>query len=163
MAETLEKSEDLGLAFLGLELYRLLAVIDEQGDALLAGRGLKAPSKAASLLLFLEREGATSITEVGRFLAMSHQLVALRVDPLLKAGLISKSPSPHDRRRSLLSLTEDGKHQCALLIDVCAETAKVYREMFGEIGCDVYAGLLNFRQALEKKPLAVRLENTEVL
>lgn len=157
MAKPLKTSEDLGLAFLGLELYRLLQVIDEQGDEVLARRGLAAPSKAASLMLYLDQKGAASVSEVGQFLSMSHQLVALRVSALVDAGLLTKTQSIEDRRRSLLTLSAEGKKQASVLKSVSAETATAYRQIFKEIDQDLYTGLLRFRQQLESLPLHLRL------
>lgn len=62
-----------------------------------------------SVLKRLDREGPHSVADVARLDKITHQSVAASVASLVERGLLQRAPDPHDQRRRLLVITEDGR------------------------------------------------------
>lgn len=63
-------------------------------------------STEIAVLRHVERNDGVSVTEVATFLDIKPPNVSAVVRTLLTKGLIEKTSDPHDKRKSLLSLTE---------------------------------------------------------
>jgi len=146
----------LGPAFLGLQLYLLLASIDAQGNDLLRGHGARLHSRLASSLMLIERLGPLSVTELAGHLRMSHQLTAHRIAALRRLGLVTAEADAADQRRVLLRLTRSGRTEAARLARVCEDAAAAYRDLFAELGCDLFDALVRARTSLDRRGLAER-------
>ncbi|RJQ74464.1 MarR family transcriptional regulator [Pseudonocardiaceae bacterium YIM PH 21723] len=64
-----------------------------------------------SVLLRLERDGATTATELARAEGIRPQSMAKTIQALEEAGLIGGAPDPGDGRKTLLSLTDAAREQ----------------------------------------------------
>lgn len=62
-----------------------------------------------SALVRLAEHGRCSQNQLGRYAAMDIATIKGVVDRLRQRGLIAAEPSPEDRRRSLISLTPEGR------------------------------------------------------
>ena len=60
-----ESNQLMGSAFLGLQIYQLVELINIQGNELLQLNQLEIPSRAASTLMLLYRQGPLSVTQIG--------------------------------------------------------------------------------------------------
>ncbi|MDJ0643917.1 MAG: helix-turn-helix domain-containing protein [Erythrobacter sp.] len=145
-------------AYLGKHAYDLMVQTSDQMEVVYAQRGLLIPLQVSSVLHFLAAHDGSSMADIGAALNLPHQLVAQRVSKLLSLGLVERRPATDDRRRIELYLTDSGQEQGRLLVDCMAETAKVYRSLFEEIGCNLVSALLAASNRLESKPLAERFE-----
>lgn len=148
--------DSLGSGFLGLQFYRALDLLDREGGALLSHNGLDFPSRLSSTLMALHQNAPLSITELGKFLDMPHQLAAQRVAHLKKLGHIREYPDPGDGRRILLQLSEYGQEQVTKLHDVAQNASAAFQEIFQEIGVDLFAAIVDFRAALGRHSLVER-------
>lgn len=72
------------------------------------GASGKLTSAQVTALVRLERDGATTMSNLARVEAIRPQSMREIVTPLLEAGLVGTAPDPHDGRQTLLSLTSDG-------------------------------------------------------
>ena len=153
--------DSLGPAFLGLQLYRLLEVIDKQGTDLLVQGQFPYPSRIASTYAVLMKDGPSSLTQISKRLGMTHQLVAQRAKLMHDLALVEYVPDPNDGRRTFLQLTAKGHTESKKLTQAFDDAASVYAQIFDDTGVDLYAALLNFRKALERFPLVDRLEEKE--
>lgn len=61
----------------------------------------------------LEQGGQLAATDLAGLERVSHQAVATAVRELAELGLVSRSPDPADRRRTLIDLTADGRDRLA--------------------------------------------------
>lgn len=66
------------------------------------------PLSQGAVLGRLDREGPRSISELAQLESMRPQSMAQTVGELEEAGLVKRRPDPHDRRRALMELTEEG-------------------------------------------------------
>src|SRR5581483_1502742 len=66
------------------------------------------PLGQAAVLGRLDREGAQSVSDLAASERVRPQSMAQTVSELEAAGLVSRRPDPHDRRRALVELTEEG-------------------------------------------------------
>jgi DNA-binding MarR family transcriptional regulator len=75
------------------------------------------PSRAR-LLMALQCHGGCKMNEVGAWLDVTPRNVTKLVDALEAEGLVAREPHPHDRRATVLRLTDAGRR-------VCQESARV--------------------------------------
>lgn len=61
------------------------------------------------ILAHLARDGALAATDLAGLERISHQAVANAVRELEELGLVSRSPDPADRRRTLVTITNPGR------------------------------------------------------
>ncbi len=148
---------DLDTGFLGVRLYQLLAVIDEQGNEVLRNAGIELPSRLSSTIAILKRLGPQSVTDIGRRLKMSHQLVAHRINALTDLGLIAQRPDTKDGRRRLIHLTRKGSGLARRLDAVADRAGVAYTQRFDELGVDLDQALRAAVCALQRDPLAERI------
>jgi DNA-binding MarR family transcriptional regulator len=69
------------------------------------GGGKDLTPSQVSVLVRLEKDGATTVSSLARVEGMRPQSMSEIVTPLQEAGLISGSPDPNDGRQTLMSLT----------------------------------------------------------
>jgi DNA-binding MarR family transcriptional regulator len=69
------------------------------------GGGNDLPPSQASVLLRLEKEGATTVSSLARAEGMRPQSMSAVVTPLQESGLVKGAPDPSDGRQTLMSLT----------------------------------------------------------
>lgn len=66
------------------------------------------PLSHGAVLGRLDREGPRSTSELAQLESMRPQSMAQAVGELEESGLVKRSPDPHDRRRALVELTDEG-------------------------------------------------------
>jgi DNA-binding MarR family transcriptional regulator len=120
-------------------------------DELVRPAGLTALQYTA--LTVLERHPDLTSAHLARNSFVTAQSMADMVTSLRAQGLIDRHQDPRDRRRLVLSLTEDGK----LLLDrIRQAVADLEAEMLGGLSADqasdLRASLLSCREALSHAP-----------
>ena len=146
-----------GPAFLGLQLHKLLSEIDRSGTEALSKTSARVPSRLSSSLVYLKHCGPCSITELAQSLSMSHQLIGQRLELLRKHKLIKERVDPNDGRKSLIQLSALGVKAANEIESVGKIAAKVYVQLFDEIGIDVFDGVVKLRRALNDRSLDLRI------
>ena len=149
--------EEYGPSFLGLQLLRLYTAIDQGGTEAIKSTGL--PARVASLLVFLKHHGPSSISDLAKAVSASHQLVSQRIEILHQDAHIGKVPDPDDHRRMLIKLTAKGRKAAEAVEDACAAGDAAYRQLFKEIGADVFASVVTACHALEERSLELRIRD----
>jgi DNA-binding MarR family transcriptional regulator len=71
-----------------------------------------------SLLMSLNRPGPAGLGSVAALLAMDRTTLTAALKPLLRRGLVTVSPDPHDRRGRLLALTPEGRGLLARAVPI---------------------------------------------
>ena len=153
----LEPVDDLGLAFLGLQLYQLLAIINIQGNELLGENDSELPSGLSSTIMLLHKKGPLSVTELGNMLNMSHQLMGHRIRPLKSLKMIEEFRDPKDGRKVLFNLTSSGRASVKKLEKVMSMAEQAYTDLFTELDIDLYDALKKAKRALIEKPIKQRI------
>jgi DNA-binding MarR family transcriptional regulator len=64
-----------------------------------------------SVLIRLERDGSSTVTELARLEGMRPQPMSVIIADLDAAGLVRGAPDPADGRRTILSLTNAGRNE----------------------------------------------------
>jgi DNA-binding MarR family transcriptional regulator len=149
--------DELGPTFVGLQLLQLSDIIDFQGNELFLERGITIPSRATSTLVFVHRKGPTTVTELAKYLCMSHQLAGLRIRDLKAHGLVREYTDPADSRRSLIELTPQGKRLSRQVEKLCGEIREAFLDLFAEIENDLFDTLIQAKQALAATGLPARV------
>ena len=157
MARALEFLDGLRPAFVAHLAERFSDDLCASSQALAETAGLKAPPRTHSVLLFLLTKGPASLTEIARTDGQSHQLLASRLDPLEKLGLIERFVDPKDGRRRPFKLTRLGRKEALVVRANIEAHARAMEELFSEIGVDLVSALDDALEALRKRPLEDRL------
>ncbi|MQY06663.1 MarR family winged helix-turn-helix transcriptional regulator [Actinomadura macrotermitis] len=88
---------------------RLHAIIKKAMDAELQKAGLSRTGYFLLTTLALTATGQARLSTLGRMLMLHPTSVKLTVDQLERAGLVSRSPHPRDRRATLVLVTDAGR------------------------------------------------------
>jgi DNA-binding MarR family transcriptional regulator len=115
------------------------------------GRAGTTPARAR-LLMVLQFQGACTMGAVGARLGVTPRNVTKLVDGLEAEGLVRREPHPHDRRATVLRLTERGMLVCkeSVLADHAAaarlferlgpgdrrDLARILRKLLDALGAD---------------------------
>lgn len=145
-------------AFVANHMDRLSGLISEQGEVFLRDAGITIPSRTVSAVLLIGERGSVSAADIASVLDQPHQVATQRIDLLIKAGIVDRSPDPHDGRRKVLTLTADGHRQFARLQTRLETAAAAFTQLFDEIGCDMLACIERATGALKSKTLQQRAE-----
>ena len=124
-------------AYLGKRMQDFMELAHEQMTDVYVQKGLKIPVQGSSTLQALNPGSRQSLSDLARILHQPHQLVSQRIERLLKAGLVTRTPDPSDKRRSEYSLTSEGEDQWRLLNEVMEDVDMVHAELFAELGVDL--------------------------
>ncbi len=150
--------EDYGPSFLGLQILRLYNEIDRGGTiALASSSGL--PSRVASLLVYLKNNGPSNISDLAAAISTSHQLVSQRIEVLNEERLVAKLIDPDDQRRTLIKLNANGQRVASELEEICQVGEAAYKQLFEEIGSDVFESVVKACHALEERSLDLRIRD----
>ena len=122
------------ITYLGRLSEALSMRIEEQTRPLFDEAGITVPVRSCSLLTALGAAHEASAAELARTLGQSHQLVVQKCPALLRLGVITQHPDPHDARRKLFRLTEAGHDQLARIDAYSVTITRVYRTLFEEVG-----------------------------
>jgi DNA-binding MarR family transcriptional regulator len=78
-----------------------------------------------SVLKRLDREGPHTVADLARLDKITHQSVTTSVDALANRGLVRRTADPGDRRRKLVTITNDGLRLLAERREAGAENIAV--------------------------------------
>lgn len=151
----------LGPAFLPHLLRRLSDEMVEGDKLWHAERGLKSPPRTASTLLALDQHGNLAITELAKLLNQSHQLVQQWIAKLLKLNLICVRPDPADARRSLISLTDEGRAEVVCLKKEIQSTGTAICTLVDEVSPGLIEALWMLEDNLRKRSLIDRIREVD--
>lgn len=147
---------DTNAAF-ALHVKQLQDRLNDQMEEAMAQCGLAIPGKTTGIVQLLYSEGACSKAQIAARLRYSHQLATQRLDWLLKHDMAVAETDPDDRRRQVVKLTRAGIAQAKKLQAFLPRLGSAYSHLFGELGFDLDAAVLQASRALDAAPLAARL------
>lgn len=150
---------DLRHAFVAHLADRLSAQICTETSAMFSARGIEAPVRSASVLLFLLKSGSATLAEMARTDGQSHQLLATRLAPLEAMGLIERSSDPADGRRRPYVLTARGAAEARRVETACKDIATAMEDLFRELDVNLVETLDRSIDAVRRKPLEARTQS----
>ena len=112
---------------------------------------LPIPLNQFGALMVIFTEESVSITDISHILNISKQQMTTVIDKLVCNGMVQKAPDPHDRRRSVITLTPAGQK---ILDDQNEHVRQLFNQHIQQLNEDETAQLsdsiLTFNQLLEK-------------
>jgi len=148
---------EMAPGFMGLLLGQLVDRLVEAGNGPADAAGIRAPVRSFSMLILLAG-GDQSVTELAKRLGVTHAAVIKTARTLDGLGFLGRGDDPADARRKPLGLTADGRREAALVATYMTRVSEVYREMFDEIGVDLFAAVCAFEGALQREGFASRFD-----
>ncbi len=156
-----ERSRETDLvarSFIGKQAEDLGNLICLQIKPVYESLGISVPVKSCSIIHHLYQVGQASLADLAKALGQSHQLVKQKVPRLMKLQFIIATQDPHDKRRTLYTLTAAGQSQAQLLSR--HSFAEVYENLSREVDADLYGILSAAIQGLKQKDLLTRFYET---
>jgi DNA-binding MarR family transcriptional regulator len=154
--EQFDFSRSMGGEALGARLRRLSERLDRDGMRIYAAHGIYFEQRWYGILRQLMARGPMSVGELASILGVTHASVSESRRSLEKAGVITATVTPDDRRRRTLSLTPHGQQLCNQLAPLWADFNAVAIELNQEAG-DVVRLLDQLDDALSKRSLYDRV------
>lgn len=117
--DSLPAGEDLQTYALDDQIGYLLRLASQRHGAIFLAHsryGLT-PTQLAALMR-LEEQGECSQNHIGRLAAMDVATIKGVIDRLRRKSLTQSRPDPNDRRRTLISLSQRGRHVVAEMRDI---------------------------------------------
>ncbi len=112
---------------------------------------LPIPLNQFGALMVIFTEESVSITDISHILNISKQQMTTVIDKLVCNGMVEKAADPHDRRRSVITLTPAGQK---ILDDQNERVRHLFNQHMQQLNEDETAQLsdsiLTFNQLLEK-------------
>jgi DNA-binding MarR family transcriptional regulator len=137
---------------LALLVYRAGVEVLARGEARLAEIGID--GREYTTLAVLATDQPESQQELARLMAKAPPLMVAVVDELEAKGLVARRRSQHDRRRSVVELTDAGH---AMLARADAVADEVTKELFGALDADERVALhQTLRRAMAPEPVAAQ-------
>lgn len=126
---------------------------------MLRENGLRTPSSAVSTVLYLNKVGVATVTDLSESLGYTRQMAAQRVAGLEKEGLLQKTSNKDDGRSHLVTLTAAGRDEAAILAEIIVRASAVFAALFDEIDCNLTETILEAERRLQEVPLLVRMKD----
>ena len=120
-------------------------------------RGIHSAPRTSSTLLALDEHGSLAVTELSALLRQSHPLVIHWIKQLRELGLVTSARDPDDGRRSLISLTTEGRATVGRLRDALGIVDRAMLDLIEEAMPGLLDGLWRMEKALRTKPFVERL------
>ena len=123
--------------------------------------GLTAPPRTASTLHLLLRHGPQQVTQIADALRQSHPLVITWVRQLRALDMIATNADPDDRRRTIVSLTDQGHVEATRMLEADKVIERAYRVLLTEADAPVFEPLWRLETALRDRSFLDRLVEAE--
>ena len=152
--------EGQGLPLLAHLLKRVSDEFVRGCDEWLPTIGITAPSRTSSTLRLLHERGPQTITEIADAIRQSHPLVITWVRQLERLHFVESRTDDADKRKRVVSLTESGRGQVALMEGADRTLERVYTGLFEEVGTDLLEPLWSIEHSLRARHFGDRLLDT---
>lgn len=146
-------------ALLGKRAEDLSNLIEQQTQPIFESLGIIVPIKSCSTLLTLLELEQASLVDIAKKLGQSHQLVKQKLPKLIKLGLIQQNSDKEDKRRTLYSLTNEGKQQSHKIKEYLNQSEALVDSISEEIGVDIFSTIDKAIRVMKDKNLWERLES----
>jgi len=113
-------------------LYGVSAIVRKASDRMLAPLGLSI-AQLPVMVVLRDAKHPIMITEVARRLHLETPSLTTMIDRLSERGLVERVDDPEDRRKNLVTLTQNGER---LVESICEPYRNLHEEMFGVLDGD---------------------------
>lgn len=147
-----------GPAFLAHLLRRLADELVQGAADWYPTVGVMAPPRTISTLLALDEHGPLGVTELAGLLRQSHPLVIVWIRKLTQLSLVRSSTDPHDRRRTLVTLTAKGRSELVRIREALVVMERASTELLELSGTDSLEMLWAIERNCRELPFLQRLQ-----
>lgn len=136
---------------------RLVAGFEEWYPA----HGVLAPVRTASTVRLLYRKGGLPVTAIAQEISQSHPLVITWIRQLTRLGLVTTTKDSRDGRKSIVTLTEEGREDVERMLHTDTTIEAAYHSLFMESEADIFDALWRLEAACKRCGMADRLRAAE--
>jgi DNA-binding MarR family transcriptional regulator/GNAT superfamily N-acetyltransferase len=149
---------DLNLLALGSRLRRVSDRIMAAGSDVYRLREIPFNPRWFPVYRVLADHGPLSVGETANALGLTHAAVSQHASALKKRGVVSSCKDQRDERRTVLSLSDEGRELLSTLRPVWDDLEEALREIVDFAGIDILAALDGIEDALAVESLSDRTE-----
>lgn len=150
---------DQGLIFFPHVLRRLANRFVHACDVVFPDYGIVVPPRAVSTVHLIFSRGPQGVTDISSVIRQSHPLVISWLKQLRADGLVEVDKDPRDRRRTLVSLTPEGRRQAQLLLDVRPAFEAAYRRLMQEADAEIFEAAWRLEAGLGNESFEDRIRS----
>ena len=151
-----------GAAYLAHILRRLADELVRGGGQWYPQAGVTAPPRTTSTLLALDEHGPLGLTELSALLRQSHPLVIDWRRQSMELGFVEALSDPADGRRSVLSLTDEGRAEVTRLRAALVVMERASQRLMDEAAPGIFEALWGMDAAIQRQSFVDRLEAESV-
>lgn len=148
-----------GLSYFAHLLRRVSDELVEGVEKWSVDSGLGSPARTRSTLMAVSAHGPLSITEIAALIHQTHPAVINWTRLLSNAGLVVQERDTNDGRRTLVSLTAEGKVEVERLRKANVIITAAYQDLMEDANADIYESLWRIEEACQQNSMQQRLEN----
>lgn len=121
----IKEIEHLFMEFMPLYHQKLSPIFRENDDD-----EFRCHKNQKRAIMIIHRTKGIILSELGRYLDMRKGSLTSLIDALVENGLVERREDVHDRRKTLLYLTEAGEEYYRQMME---RTSKTYQELFSKL------------------------------
>ena len=149
----------LGELALGSRLKRLSDRIMREGAKIYSVAGVPFEPRWFPVFYHLSRQERVAVTDIARDLGVTHSAVNQTTTEMINQGLMTSAKDPQDRRKRMLSLTENGQKLFAEMRPIWDDIRATMRQVVMETQADVIGVVERLEMALERESLDHRFRD----
>lgn len=149
--------EDVGKVALGSRVRFLAEAITQDAALIYKAYGTNLNPKWFPVFYILSKNKTGTVTTIAADIGHSHVSVIKILREMTRAGLITESPDPTDRRRTNLALSKTGRTIARKIEAQYTDVNAAIEEVAKESTHDLWAALAQWESLLQKKSLLNRV------
>jgi DNA-binding MarR family transcriptional regulator len=154
----MDMMNEFGVLAFASRLRRLGDRLKAEATRLYRANGIEFNDSWYLLALLLSSREGISISEAAEAFGISHAAISQMATAMEKKNLITGRPDEHDRRRTLLYLTDAGRTDIEALRPIWDAVGDCTEEMIAATGQDFLTAIGEFENQLEQQSLFSRVK-----
>ena len=146
-----------GPAFLAHLLRRLADELVQGAADWYPTVGVNAPARTISTLLALDAHQQLGVTELAELLQQSHPLVIVWIKELSRLSLVTSQTDPADKRRTVISLTDEGRAELVNIRRALVAMEDASLELLNLAGENTWQAIWAMERGCREQPFLQRL------
>ena len=149
--------EKTGPMAIGSRLRMLTDTLTRNASSIYSMYGLDFKPKWFPVFYMLADERPKSVTTIAREIGQSHPSVSTIVKELVAKGLVRELEDKDDRRRSVLTLSDEGRSVADQLIVILRDVDRAVARIANESRHDLWAAVAEWERLLAQEPMLDRV------
>lgn len=153
----MDMMREFGAMAFASRLRRLGDRLKAEATKLYRANGIEFNDSWYLVALMLSKKQGVSVSEAADTFGVSHAAISQMATAMQRKGLLVGHPDEHDRRRTLLQLTEEGRSTIEALKPIWDAIGECTDELMASPGKDLLSVISEIEDRLDKQSLFTRV------